>query len=323
MTACEFCTRSMSYFFLPCNNFTEVLRRPNTKSYGILYFFFLNLVETPPKPCVAKLHSVGDGGNEEAGDEAESRSSSGPWSISRHSGTGYLVGGSSGISLGISPAGDDVLSDCATERSPVRLTARIGQRLNITVYEFGYGHYLTKPSSGDHLSSAAAAGSSSSSSSGAAAPSSSSLSASQQPSEVECVVVSEPDTRRRMNLCPRARRMRTEVYVSLNNSVEIYFKRVGAGGLGSMPMPHHLTHKQQQQQQQHQQVSQQLVLDDRRFLVQFTGTALSYLFFVYNIVRCCLNFNCFSFSTEITSFFVVCTVAVPKQLPVVYHNGST
>lgn len=125
--------------------------------------------------------------------------------------------------------------------------AGVGQRLNITVFEFGSYGYL------------APAGSSSSSVDPGGSASAAAASA-----DVECVVVVEPESRQGINICPRARRQRSGGYASTNRSVELYFKRVG-----SKPTPlftHHTSAAAAgSQRQQHQQS------DDRRFIVQFTG----------------------------------------------------
>ena len=213
-------------------------------------------VETPSKPCVSELTQLQstDPESEHAHSPAFASASARPWSISWHSGTGYLVGSSSGIAVSSSSVDDGVFPDCATERSPVRITANVGQRFNITVYEFGYGHPPTRPiTTGDR---------------GPLPPvgtdvQSLSLQAASAAGEVECVVISDLDARRRVNICPRARRMRSETFVSTNNTVEVFFKRVSAGTVSGNQL-HHVTASRQQS-------AQHRSLDDRRFLVKFTG----------------------------------------------------
>jgi len=132
------------------------------------------------------------------------------WSINRSFGTGYLV------SDGQSPDHTGGrLAGCATERSPLRISVRHGQRLNFTVFDFGYSRFRPTVSG-----------------SPAAVPETS----------AECghfVVLAEQEPRRRVKICPSGWRMRGGAYISTNNTVEVYFKRMST--------------------------------DDHRFLVQFSG----------------------------------------------------
>jgi hypothetical protein len=166
-------------------------------------FIILIPVEQPTRPCLEVPPSDNFGEHRAAA----------PWSLTRTTGSGYLV----------SDTDDPRLAGCATELFPVRISVHHGQRLNVTVFDFGYG---------------AAPGSNPSHVTGNGPP------------EAECdlfVVLSEPEVRRRVKVCPSSRRVRSGVYLSINRSVEIYFKRVGMAP------------------------SQQYQTDDRRLLVKYTG----------------------------------------------------
>ena len=157
-------------------------------------------MEAPTRACI---DTVGDD---------DQLTTSGAWSINRSFGSGYLV------SDGRSPDHAGRLTGCATERSPLRISARHGQRLNFTVFDFGYSRY--RPTVGGD------------------APVVPPL----PETGAECghfLVLAEPEERRHMKICPSRLRMRGGAYISSNNTVEVYFKRMST--------------------------------DDHRFLVQFSG----------------------------------------------------
>jgi len=143
------------------------------------------------RPCI---DTVGDD---------DQLAASAAWSINRSFGSGYLV------SDGQSPDHAGRLAGCATERSPLRIFVRRGQRLNFTVFDFGYNRYRqiggspAAPAVGPPLPETAA----------------------------ECghfLVLVEPEARRRVKICPSGWRMRGGAFISRNNTVEIYFKRMSA-----------------------------------------------------------------------------------------------
>jgi len=143
-------------------------------------------VESPTRPCTGA-----------GGDEDQLTSSDAFWSIDRSYGSGYLVSDGDADRRG-PHAG--VLGGCATERSPLRIAVRPGQRLNFTVFDFGYSRY--RPT--------------------AAVPP-------ETPSECgHFLVLSEPKSRRRMKICPSGWRMRGGAYISTNSTVDVYFKRMSA-----------------------------------------------------------------------------------------------
>jgi len=160
-------------------------------------------VESPTRPCIATV-----------GDE-DQLAASAAWSINRSFGSGYLV------TDGQSPDHAGRLAGCATERSPLHISVRRGQRLNFTVFDFGYSRY--------HHQATGVPGAA------AAVPPLSETAA-------VCghfLVLVEPEARRRVKICPSGWRMRGGAYISRNNTVEVYFKRMST--------------------------------DDHRFLVQFSG----------------------------------------------------
>ena len=156
------------------------------------------VVESPTRPCTVTVQ------------DDDQLTASAAWSINRSFGSGYLV------SDGRSPDDAGRLAGCATERSPLRISVRHGQRLNFTVFDFGYGRY--RPAAVAAGSGAAAAA--------AVVP--------QTPETAsECghfLVVAEPKSRRRMKICPSGWRMRGGAYISNNNTVDVYFKRMSEDG---------------------------------------------------------------------------------------------
>jgi len=157
-------------------------------------------VESPTKPCI-------DGVTDD-----DQLTTSAAWSINRSFGSGYLV------SDGQTPDHTGRLAGCATERSPLLISVRRGQRLNFTVFDFGYSRYRSDT--------------------GGSPPAPAVV----PETTAECghfLVLSEPKSRRRVKICPSGWRMRGGAYISTNNTVEVYFKRMST--------------------------------DDHRFLVQFSG----------------------------------------------------
>ena len=162
-----------------------------------------SIVESPTRPCI---DTVGDD---------HQLADSGAWSINRSFGSGYLV------SDGQSPDHAGRLAGCATERSPLRISVRRGQRLNFTVFDFGYSRYRPAVSG---------------------APPGPAAVPPVPKTAAECghfLVLAEPEARRRVKLCPSGWRMRGGAYISSNNTVVVYFKRMST--------------------------------DDHRFLLQFSG----------------------------------------------------
>jgi len=160
-------------------------------------------VESPTRPCIDTVT------------DDDQLAASAAWSINRSFGSGYLV------SDGQSPDHAGRLAGCATERSPLRISVRRGQQLNFTVFDFGYNRYrqATGGSPGANV---------------AVPP--------LPETAAECghfLVLVEPEARRRVKICPSGWRMRGGAYISRNNTVDVYFKRMST--------------------------------DDHRFLVQFSG----------------------------------------------------
>ena len=145
---------------------------------------YYSQVESPTRPCADTLA------------DADQLTTSGAWTINRSFGSGYLV--SDGQHAGR-------LAGCATERSPLRISVRRGQRLNFTVFDFGYSRYRPAVSGAP-----------------AVVPPLPETAA-------ECghfLVLAEPEARRRVKICPSGWRMRGGAYISSNSTVAVFFKRM-------------------------------------------------------------------------------------------------